>query len=343
MPLELKNSRVLFVSANCYPPFAGDSLFSYGIIKSLNIHNDITILTLSSIDENTENELLSADWINTSEIGGWAKHIVRYVRYGSFSLIGPVHLGKDIVSKKWDYVVIDHLRSYGMISHVLSKLKYSYLYYLAHNIESFNRKQKISFSNSTKEKIIESLNRGIDRQEKELINKADKVFTLTDQDAFVVRNMFLKKDVLIQSPIYPFKYKKRQNTAKGILLIGSLNWFPNRLGVHDFLTSLTDDVLQNRPVYIVGSYPIEFKERWEKENINFCGFVEDLEIMYDKCEYLVVPNIYGTGIKMKVLDGLHNGLKVLAVKESAVGYSINSYKDLIVFSDVNEIIDFLVE
>lgn len=343
MALGLKNSRVLFVSANSYPPFAGDSLFSFGIIKSLNLHNNITVLTLSSFDENTENELLNVDWINTSEIGDWAKHIVRYVRNGSFSLIGPVHLRKDIVHEKWDCVVIDHLRSYGMISHVLSKLKYSHLYYLAHNIESFNRKQKISFSNSLKEKIIESLNRGIDRQEEKLIYRADKVFTLTDQDAFVLRNMFLKKDVLVQSPIYPFKRKKRQTTANGILLIGSLNWFPNRLGVNDFLASMTDDVLKNRPVFIVGSYPIEFKKRWEKENINFCGFVEDLDIMYEKCEYLVVPNIYGTGIKMKVFDGLNNGLKVLAVKESAVGYSINSYKDLFVFSDVNEIIDFLVE
>jgi hypothetical protein len=70
------------------------------------------------------------------------------------------------------------------------------------------------------------------------------------------------------------------------------------------------------------------------------GFVDDLESIYSACEYLVVPNIFGTGIKMKILDGLNRGLKVLAVRESAVGYDEKT-ENLIVFDDVDDICNYI--
>ena len=230
-----------------------------------------------------------------------------------------------------------------MIAHVLKKLKFSQLVYLAHNIEYLNRKQKIAFSESSRERLLEKLNIGIDKQENKLIQKADKVFALSDHDSFVLRNGFLKREVSVQPPVHPFEKKTLRTLGNGILLIGSLKWFPNRLGVEDFLSCISEQVLQKRQVLIVGGYPEEFKERWKKENVEFCGFVEDLESIYNLCEYLVVPNIFGTGIKMKVLDGINNGLKVLAVKEAAIGYSPETYEHLRIFPSVHEINDFLLK
>lgn len=341
MTLGITKCKVLFVSSNSYPPIAGDSLFSFGIIKALTIQNRVTVLTLSIIDQKSKDKVPHCEWISTHEKGGRYKHLIRYLRNRSFSLIGPVGIENDLLIQDWDYIVIDHLRSFGMISHDLKKIRFSKLIYLAHNVEYLNRKQKIAFSVSCKEKLLESLNIGIDMQEKRLIQKADKVFALTEHDAFVFRNRFLKKNVFVQSPDYPFEKTLSQNRGSGILLIGSLNWFPNRLGVEEFLSCISDQVLRNRTVFIVGHCPEDFKKRWKKENVEFCGFVKDLESIFKRCEYLVVVNLFGTGIKMKIIDGLNNGLKVLAVKESAIGYARET-KNLNVFNSVSEINEFLM-
>ena len=342
MALNINNSKVLFISANSFPPTAGDSLYSYGIIKELSIDNDLTVLSLSSLEAKGYEADFNCRWIHCQERFNRWKHLVRYLKNGSLSIIGPVQIGKDILSAEWDYVVVDHLRSYGMISNQLKNLKYLELVYLAHNVEYMNRIQKISFGESAREKLLEYLNWAIFFQEKRLIRRATKVFALSEYDAYIFRNRFLKKEIGIQFPIYPFEAKSKRNQGNGILLIGSLEWFPNRLGVEDFLSSLAEEVLEKREVYIVGKLPRGFNVKWDKANINFLGFIEDLESIYQRCEFLVVPNKYGTGIKMKVLDGIQNGLKVLAVKEAALGYS-SSTKNLIVFSSINEINEFLLK
>lgn len=339
MALGISNSKVLFVSANIYPPVAGDSLFSFGVIQELLDKNNVTVLTLSSIEAEGN---VHCDWITCQERFKKAKHLVRYINHRSLSIVGPVQLDKELISKEWDYVVIDHLRSYGMISNVLHRLRFSELIYIAHNVEYLNRIQKIAFSTSMKETLLGYLNIGIFFQEKRLINRAEKVFALSEYDAFVLRNRFMKKEIGIQSPIYPFKKKRTQNEGNGILLIGSLEWFPNRLGVEDFISCLADEVLEKRRVYIVGKLPGGFSSKWSKNNIEFLDFVNDLESIYLRCEYLVVPNKFGTGIKMKIIDGLCNGLKVLAVKESAVGYARET-ENLKVFSSINEINEFLLK
>ena len=338
----INNQKILFVSANCYPPVAGDSLYSFGIIQLLNENNQLTVLSLSSVDAEAKNELPNCRWITLKENEGLLKYFFRYVNYFSFSMISPLRIDKKELNTCWDLVVIDHLRSYGMISRVLRYLNFSKLIYLAHNIEYINRKQKIAFSESLVEGFKESLNFGLFFQEKKLINIASNVLALTDYDAYVIRNRFLKTNVSVQGPAYRLKNIPKQKRGSDILLIGSLNWFPNRLGVADFLEKVSPQILFNRSIIIVGSYPTHFREKWNMDKVEFYGFIEDLESIYGRCEYLVVPNQFGTGIKMKILDGLNNGLKVLAVREAAVGYA-HKTDNLEVFSSVSEINEFLLK
>ena len=297
-------------------------------------------ITLS--DLKTQEGLVSAEVYPVVECGKKYRHVSRYLLYQSFSIIAPGRLDSKILNYDWDSVVVDHLRSFGMIRPFLSRLKYRNLYYVAHNIEHLNRKQKIHFARNWKDRFVEILNFGIDRAERQLIKLADVVYTLTPFDSYVIRNEFFQQRTAVVSPNLNNAIPKEQPHGNAVLLIGSLEWFPNRLGVESFLNALSDKILENRPVIIVGNCPPNFAKKWSRPNLHIHGFVNDLDSVYAACEYLVVPNIFGTGIKMKIYDGLKRGLKVLSVKESAVGYNEKT-KNLRVFDDVQDICNFLYE
>ena len=313
-------------------------MFSFSLLKNLSAKNEVHCITLS--DLRTQQGLVPAKAYTVIEFGGKLRHITRYLLYRSFSIIAPGRLDPKLLNDDWDCIVVDHLRSYGMIYPFLAKLKYQKLYYLAHNIEHLNRKQKIHFRLTWRERFVEKINFGIDKVERQLINLADAVYTLTPFDSYVIRNEFFKRKTTVVRPRFPSTSGGTQSGGTAVLLIGSLLWFPNRLGVESFLDALSDKLLENRPVIVVGNCPPGFAEKWSRPNVQILGFVDDLESIYSACEYLVVPNVFGTGIKMKIYDGLKRGLKVLAVKESAVGYDEKT-KNLFVFDDVHDICNFL--
>ena len=315
-------------------------MFSFALLKSLSAKNEVHCITLSNLKD--EEGLVSAKVYPIVERGGKYRHVVRYLLYQSFSIIAPGALDSKILEKYWDCIVVDHLRSFGMIRPYLSQLNYENLYYVAHNIEHLNRKQKIHFARNWKDRYVEILNFGIDKAERHLIKLSNVVYTLSPFDSYVIRNIFFQQRTSNVSTKLDYALPKAHTHGNAILLIGSLDWFPNRLGVESFLDALPDKLLETRQVIVVGNCPPSFAKKWSKPNVQIHGFVDDLDSIYAACEYLVVPNIFGTGIKMKIYDGLNRGLKVLAVKESAVGYDKQS-KNLYVFNDVRDICNFLSE
>lgn len=313
-------------------------MFSFALLQALSENNDVHCITLSDLKRHQE--LVSAKVYQIVEFGGKCRHVTRYFLYQSFSIIAPGRLDSQILNQAWDCIVVDHLRSFGMIRPFLKKLNFQNLHYVAHNIEHLNRKQKIHFARNWKDRFVEKLNFGIDRLESQLICFANVVYTLTPFDSYVIRNEFFQERTAVVKVNHNTNTAITQARGNAVLLIGSLEWFPNRLGVESFLDAVSDKLLEKRPVIVVGNCPPDFARKWSRTNLHIQGYVDDLDSIYTKCEFLVVPNIFGTGIKMKIYDGLNRGLKVLAVRESAAGYDENT-ENLHVFDNIQDICHFL--
>ena len=65
---------------------------------------------------------------------------------------------------------------------------------------------------------------------------------------------------------------------------------------------------------IVGSWTIDFPDRWRIEGIEFIGAVDNLTPYYDKARVFVAPTRYGAGVPLKVIEAAANGLPVCATE-----------------------------
>ena len=333
---ELIGQKILFISANLYPISAGDSLFSSKLVNELAISNALTVVSLSKEPFDLDENIV---WNTVYERRLVWKHLLRLVYNQALAITGPVNFPRHLLREKWDVIIIDHLRSYGIVRRMLSNLSFNRLFYVAHNIEILNNKQKIYFEKNRTNKLKAHLNWGIRNRESEIIRRSNMVFALTENDEYVIRNLFYKENVgKVALKINP-QNKPRNSTD--ILLIGSLKWYPNLIGVTDFLDCFEKHPELKNRVSIIGAGSENLSSR--DNRVSILGFVENLEAQYARAGYLVVTNVYGTGIKMKIHDALEKGLIVLAIKEAALGYNQYELNNLLVFENIKGIMLFLQE
>lgn len=94
-----------------------------------------------------------------------------------------------------------------------------------------------------------------------------------------------------------------------LMIVGAMSYYPNYSGVNKFLEEIWMEINKKYPyleLVIVGKgTPKEYAKRWEKfPNIKIMGFVDNLELMYQKCLATVVPIYSGGGTCIKTIESM---------------------------------------
>jgi glycosyltransferase involved in cell wall biosynthesis len=99
-----------------------------------------------------------------------------------------------------------------------------------------------------------------------------------------------------------------------------MNREENELAVLKFLELYHDLLIQeNYKLYIVGNKPSQKILNLASSNIIVTGFVEDPSEYFIKAELGIVPLVSGAGIKVKTLEMLECGMKVISTPIGAEG------------------------
>ncbi|MGR3811689.1 glycosyltransferase [Jiulongibacter sp. NS-SX5] len=159
-----------------------------------------------------------------------------------------------------------------------------------------------------------------------LLNKYDKVVTVSDQDVVYLEEAGVKKELLYSSPI-PIKLKKKQlnqpfSYKNKVVFLGPENHYPNLDGVNWFLETAWEEIVSTNPetkFLIVSKWSEEFQKRHSnKPNVEFTGFVEDLSEVFDGA-LLVVPLRIVSGMRMKILEGVSWRVPIISTTAGAEG------------------------
>lgn len=132
--------------------------------------------------------------------------------------------------------------------------------------------------------------------------------------------------------------KKKEN-IKRLLFVGSLFqanydgilWFAQE--VIPFLDA-SKFILQ-----IVGKNFEEKREKLEDKNIEVIGTVDDLAEYYYSADALVMPILYGDGMKVKTAEAMMYGKRIFASPEALEGYDVSGLKEIYKCSSKNEFIE----
>ena len=160
------------------------------------------------------------------------------------------------------------------------------------------------------------------RCERKSVELADQVICLNSRDDQVMMKEYGRKSDLILpitfSDCFDANKVNLKHSNKEILFVGSL--FPAN---YDGIVWFVDNVMSQLKDYkltIVGKNFETVAKDLERENVHVVGSVENLEEYYYAFPMMVMPILYGGGMKVKTAESMMYGKTILATEEALVGY-----------------------
>ena len=122
-----------------------------------------------------------------------------------------------------------------------------------------------------------------------------------------------------------------------IFFIGALDWLPNQEGLLWFLDKVFDQLIKTVPqltFHVAGrNAPHSFIEKLQHPGIVYHGEVEDARKFMQAYRVMVVPLLTGSGIRIKILEGMALGRPVVTTQVGIEGIPAENNQHVITTDD----------
>jgi polysaccharide biosynthesis protein PslH len=234
-----------------------------------------------------------------------------------------------LIHQTFDVVQLEGLYLKPYIS-LVRELHTGLLVYRAHNIEHAIW-QQLAFlqGNKLKKIYLGNLAKRIKRYEAGVIDQYDLLVPISNNDAAELEMMGNTKPAcVIPVGIIPEKFRQitLEVPAKNLFFIGSLDWIPNLEALCWFIDTVWIDLMQKYPsisFHIAGrNTPVWIEKKYKHANVVFHGEVADSNSFMDKYDIMVVPLFAGSGIRVKIIEGMARSKIVVTTRLGAQGLNI---------------------
>lgn len=177
--------------------------------------------------------------------------------------------------------------------------------------------------------------------EKKVIKFTNRLLALTERDANRINSLYhCRPNFLLPITMTDTKVLKEFTVKKNkeLLFIGSF-FGPNYDGIYWFVESVMSE-LPEYSLTIVGKGFEQVKKKLERANVKVVGTVESLDEYYLEYPLLVMPILYGEGMKVKTCEALMHGKAILATDEALEGYNVEG---LPMISRCNDAQQFIIK
>ena len=140
---------------------------------------------------------------------------------------------------------------------------------------------------------------------------------------------------------YQIRNKNNSANEKPVFVItGSLNCFETKEALQFFFSELYEEIPSDSQIIIAGRNPDKEIEEWCQSytNVQLIPNPKEMYEIINKADIYLSTNRLGGGLKLRLMDGISNGLPVLAHRTSARGYeafmeieALYTFKDKISF------------
>lgn len=161
------------------------------------------------------------------------------------------------------------------------------------------------------------------------VKKADKVICLNKRDAERVAKKYGRKVTQYLPISFEDQFeegKKRRGNRKELLFVGS-NFPPNLDGVRWFVEEVMPQ-LSDFKLYVVGKDFENVRGELERKNVQVIGTVENVREYYNRFSAIVMPILYGDGMKVKTAEAMMYGMDIFASNEALEGYEVEGVEGI---------------
>ena len=130
-------------------------------------------------------------------------------------------------------------------------------------------------------------------------------------------------------------------TKEKLMYVGFLGWEPNAQGLLWFIDQVWPHLKKWHPNLhfdVVGkNADVRLRNKIsECDGINLKGYVPDLEEIYSDSRVSIAPLLFGSGMKVKVLDAMARGIPTVTTSVGAEGINVDQGTHLLVADDSEE-------
>ena len=208
----------------------------------------------------------------------------------------------------------------------------------AHNVEHEIWERITNNTKFLPKKIyLNYLTKKLKKFELDRLNDYDYLIAVTEKDLKTFKKLGYKNGA-ISSPIGldsnhydPICITKHQNLT--CCFIGSLDWMPNKEGLMWFLESVWPKILNQFPefeLHVAGRNTPESLKRLNINNVKILGEVRSAIDFINSHGIMIVPLFSGSGMRVKILEGLALGKIVITTSLGLEGIHATHKKEVLI-------------
>ena len=175
--------------------------------------------------------------------------------------------------------------------------------------------------------------------EKEVLHSVDAIVPITAIDQVYFKNWGIQTPCHVSpTGIQPENYlvNHSEELAGSVFHFGSMDWMPNEEAVLWFVNQVWDKVLKELPLakfYIIGRGQGRQISQLNKPHVVLVGKTENAEKVYHRYDVMVVPLLSGSGMRIKMIEGMAYGKAIVSTRIGAEGIAVRSGKECILADD----------
>ncbi len=170
-----------------------------------------------------------------------------------------------------------------------------------------------------------------EKAERSCLQASSLNLTLTEQDASAFRSWFKDANLHVHcwgvheyKPI-PDKVFKPRPKGHHFVITGSLSFWQSLMPIMEFLQTYWPcvvDMVPDAQLTITGRNPQKMltDECRKHRNVTVIPNPDNINSLVEQADYYICPINAGSGLKLRVMDALRNGLQVICHEVSAAGY-----------------------
>lgn len=211
----------------------------------------------------------------------------------------------------------------------------------SHNIEHLIWKRVAGITkNPLKKFYLNHLWKTLRNYELGHLNTYDGIVTITKNDGDFFKNNGCKIPLTdIPFGIRLDKFNRENDIAPefpSLFHIGAMNWIPNIEGVKWFLDHVWPRIHQTFPelrFYLAGREMPDWINHLKMKNVEVLGEVDDALDFIQSKAIEIVPLFSGSGIRIKIIEGMAMGKAVVSTSIGAEGINVENGKNIMLADD----------
>jgi len=207
----------------------------------------------------------------------------------------------------------------------------------AHNIEHLIWERiALETANPLKKWYLNQLARALKRFEIDAVQHVDGILAITPTDAGLIKTWKNHRPVIdIPFGIIPERYtgEAGQIEIPSLFSLGSMNWIPNQEGIRWFLTHVWPDIHRQFPdlkYYLAGREMPAWMVELQLPNVVVVGEVPDARSFIASKSVMIVPLFSGSGIRVKIIEGMAAGKTVISTSIGAEGINYTHRENILI-------------